>query len=325
MQAHRHSRWPILASCALLALAGCDEVGLQSSLTPQVRPASLRTAPLPEVPSAPRRTAQSYELERYYTQIQNDLLTHGLLRTDGGGPDTPYSADDLTRNFEKIVFFDEFSSSAGLSGASRNQQVNLSRWNSPVRIAAEFGATVPQDRRTRDAAAAKNYAQRLARITGHPISTVDREPNFHVLITGKDDSAFLRTRLRQIVPHMSETELDLFSDLPRSYYCLVIGISDAKAPNVYTNAIALIRAEHPDLVRLSCIHEEIAQGLGLPNDSPSARPSIFNDDDEFALLTSHDELLLKMLYDQRLTPGMSADEARPTIHIIARELMGQTL
>ena len=89
--------------------------------------------------------------------------------------------------------------------------------------------------------------------------------------------------------------------------------------------MALIRAEHPDLVRRTCIHEEIAQGLGLPNDSPTARPSIFNDDDEFALLTSHDELLLKMLYDPRLKAGMTADEARPVARIIARELMGQTL
>ncbi len=89
--------------------------------------------------------------------------------------------------------------------------------------------------------------------------------------------------------------------------------------------MALIRSEHPDLFRLSCIHEEIAQGLGIPNDSPRARPSIFNDDDEFALLTRHDELLLQMLYDPRLTPGMTAEEARPIARIIARELMGEDL
>ena len=120
-------------------------------------------------------------------------------------------------------------------------------------------------------------------------------------------------------------ELDLFTNLPRSYYCLVVAVSGSHNPNDYTRAVALIRAEHPDLVRLSCIHEELAQGLGLSNDSPSARPSIFNDDDEFALLTSHDELLLKMLYDPRLKQGMTADEARPITGMIARELMGQEL
>ena len=96
-------------------------------------------------------------------------------------------------------------------------------------------------------------------------------------------------------------------------------------PAAYRGAIAVIRAEQPDLMRLSCIHEEIAQGLGLANDSPYARPSIFNDDDEFALLTSHDEMLLAMLYDPRLEIGMRIDEARPTLRILAREATGEDL
>ncbi len=78
----------------------------------------------------------------------------------------------------------------------------------------------------------------------------------------------------------------------------------------------------PDLFRLSCIHEEIAQGLGLANDSPLARPSIFNDDEEFGLLTQHDERLLAMLFDARLRPGMTAEEAEPVLTQIASELMG---
>jgi hypothetical protein len=316
-----HKRWPLLAGCAALALAGCEEIGMTSSPAPQARPASLRVPPPEPVP----RSAESVDLERYYTKVQNDLLTRGLLRTDGGGPDTPYSADDLARNFETLAFFDEYTSGAGLNGTTRDRRVLLSRWGGPVRIGTEFGASVPRDRRETDSAAIKGYADRLARITGHPIATVERGANFHVFVTGEDDSDFLRRRLQQVVPNIGQTELDLFTNLPRSYYCLVIAISGSASPNTYTTAVALIRAEHPDLVRLSCVHEEIAQGLGLPNDSASARPSIFNDDDEFALLTSHDELLLKMLYDPRLTPGMSADEARPLIRIIAYELTGQQL
>ena len=75
-------------------------------------------------------------------------------------------------------------------------------------------------------------------------------------------------------------------------------------------------------MRLACIHEEMAQGLGLANDSPRARPSIFNDDEEFALLTTHDEMLLRMLYDDRLRSGMGAAEAAPIARQIARELLG---
>jgi hypothetical protein len=74
-------------------------------------------------------------------------------------------------------------------------------------------------------------------------------------------------------------------------------------------------------MRRACLHEEIAQGLGLINDSPQARPSIFNDNSEFALLTRQDELLLRLLYDPRLKPGMSLAEAKPIIETIAAELV----
>ncbi|MEL7179999.1 MAG: DUF2927 domain-containing protein, partial [Pseudomonadota bacterium] len=54
---------------------------------------------------------------------------------------------------------------------------------------------------------------------------------------------------------------------------------------------------------------------------PGARPSIFNDDDEFALLTTHDELLLRMLYDARLQTGMDPAIAAPIARQIAREYL----
>ena len=65
------------------------------------------------------------------------------------------------------------------------------------------------------------------------------------------------------------------------------------------------------MMQRACIEEELAQGLGLANDSPYARPSIFNDDDEFATLTSMDAVMLQILYNPRLLPGMTLDQARP--------------
>ena len=89
--------------------------------------------------------------------------------------------------------------------------------------------------------------------------------------------------------------------------------------------MAVIPAEHPALMLQACLHEEIAQALGLPNDSNLARPSIFNDDQEFALLTRMDELMLKILYSPELHPGMTADEARPVVEVLATRLLdGQT-
>jgi len=306
-----------LLLCAAQMLTACDDFETSPAVAPQTRPQTLAT-PAP-------RSAQSEALARYYVALQNDLLTRGLLRTDGGGPDTGFRPDDLARNFENIAFFDEYSRGSATPLDRPGTSGHLSRWSNPVRISSEFGPSVPQAQRDKDQASISGYAARLARVTGHPISSVNGNGNFHVFVAGEDDRDFVQMRLKQLVPNISQAELNLFANLPRSYYCLVVSVSDARAPHIYSRAVALIRAEHPDLVRLSCIHEEIAQGLGLPNDSPRARPSIFNDDDEFALLTTHDELLLKMLYDPRLKPGMSADQARPVVRIIAYELMGHAL
>jgi hypothetical protein len=118
----------------------------------------------------------------------------------------------------------------------------------------------------------------------------------------EDDRRRLGPRLRALIPGISEASLATIVDMPRSTYCLVVAW-DPDDDGGYETAVAVIRSEHPDLLRLSCIHEEMAQGMGLSNDSPDARPSIFNDDEEFALLTPHDEMLLRILYDPRLRPG----------------------
>lgn len=284
-------------------------------------------APSPEVappPSETTRSLRSEQLTRYYARLQADLVAQGLLRTDGGGPDTPYTADVLARNFERIAFFDEYDQGAGLAPSTERTSGKLRRWDSPVRMDVSFGASVPQSRRSEDLASVRNYIGRLARVTGHPVDYADAG-NFHILFMGEDDKVEMERVLREKVPNISDRTVQVITTLPRSIHCLVVAFAGNDKPHSYTRAVAVIRAEHPDLIRLSCVHEELAQGLGLANDSPQARPSIFNDDDEFALLTSHDEKLLSMLYDPRLSAGLDAEEARPILRILAREQMGQPL
>ncbi len=312
-----------LSLTGALALAGCDLLAAKPPATPpRARPAGLIKPPAPPPVQAPSDESQA--LARYYGRVQADLLTQGLLRVDGGGPDTPYRADDLVANFERIAFFDEYEREGGLTAAS-GKAGHLRRWESPVRMNVEFGATVSAAQRKRDKAYVQRFGARLSRITGHPISFNAQNPNFHVFFLGEDDRAAALPRIREIVPNISPASMNVLRDIPRSIHCLVIAFSAPNRPNEYGQAIALVRNEHPDLLRNACIHEELAQGLGLANDSPYARPSIFNDDDEFALLTTHDEMLLKILYDPRLSAGISADKARPVVRILARELTGGPL
>ncbi|WP_420584611.1 DUF2927 domain-containing protein [Ruegeria sp.] len=304
---------------ALLALANCDET-LTSSVVPQPRPAASAPEPNAYVPPS----AASQDLARFYQRVERDLVTRGLLRTDGGGPDTPYDASDLERNFETIAFYSEYPDHA-VTATAYTTEGQLSRWSGPVRVQAEFAPTVPPEMRAQDTAQVEAFTARLARLTDHPISVVSRKANFHVFFAGKDDSAYVVSRMKQLIPGIDQPVLDLIANPRANIDCFVIASPTNLSPHRFVRAVVLIRAELPDLMRRSCIHEEMAQGLGLSNDSPAARPSIFNDDDEFALLTSHDEKLLTMLYDPRLEPGVTVENARPVVRIIARELMGQPL
>ncbi|PZX17774.1 Protein of unknown function (DUF2927) [Palleronia aestuarii] len=313
-------RFPLAAVfVAALFLAGCESPGpVDPSPRPAARPAP--PAASPDAPDPPQRSESSRLLSTYYARVQNDLLSQGLLRRDGGGVDTPFDADRLARTFVRVALFEEYATDTGRLVA-RETESRLHRWEQPVRIDTMFGASVPAGQRLRDRANVERLANRLESATGHPVSTVPSNGNFTVFIVDEDERRALGPELRRLVPGISEIALNSILALPKSSYCVVFAL-DPSDSGRYTRAISIIRAEHPDLLRLSCIHEEIAQGLGLPNDTPTARPSIFNDDEEFALLTRHDELLLKMLYDPRLRPGMRPDEAAPIARRIAEELVG---
>ncbi len=278
-------------------------------------------APVPR-PETPSRSQASYKAEAYYTRVQRSLLTNGLLRTDGGGPDVPFNARTLTRNFQRIAFYQEYAERSGRLVARENVSV-LHRWNGPVRYRVVFGETVERDKTEKDLREISRYTARLARLTGLGFSRAQSQSraNMHVFIVNEDERRRLGPTLRAIVPGISPATVTTATNMDRDTYCLAFAMTPSGSAT-YAQAIIIIRAEHPDLLRRSCIHEELAQAMGLPNDSPTARPSIFNDDGEFGLLTAHDEMLLRILYDPRLAPGMTETEARPIVETIAAELMG---
>tara|TARA_R110002012_G_scaffold90153_4_gene220517 strand:+ start:2591 stop:3517 length:927 start_codon:yes stop_codon:yes gene_type:complete len=305
----------MMAGAALALLTACAAPPVAPTLKPIARP-TLAAMPPPVV--AKPTSEASAKLRSYFNQIQQAQLNSGLLRRDGGGPDTPFTADMLVRNFEKIAFYNEYN--ANLTG--HGDKTLMRRWESPVRMAIVFGDSVPPSEQQADAATIRTYAARLAGITSHPITVGGSAPNFMVIVAGEDDRDTALQEAARRIPGVTPASLAALRDLRRDTYCIVAAYAGGADPSVYTAAVAVIRAENPSLMRLSCIHEELAQGLGLANDSPIARPSIFNDDDEFALLTRHDEKLLQMLYDPRLQAGMSAEQAAPITRIIARELTG---
>ncbi len=300
-----------------VGLAGCAELfPPEPAPEPPEPPRPVEPAPAP-APVPPSQASR--DLAVYYQRLQNDLLTQGLLRGDGGGSDTPFTDTQLARNFVRIALFNEYRDDSDFSSPQATVS-KLRRWEKPIRMSVEFGPSATRAQMATDRASVGAYAARLSRITGLQITQTDRNPNYHVLFLNEDDRRGYIDRLRALIPGISERTLRAIIDLPRDQLCVVVG-TFAPGGASYRNAVAIVRAEHPNLMRAACIHEELAQGLGLANDSPQARPSIFNDDEEFGLLTTHDELLLRMLYDRRLQTGMPPSQAAPIARQIAREIL----
>lgn len=297
-----------------LALSGCT--GMQAPEVKPTRPPAVRPA-TPE----PRLSEESAALKAYYKRVESSRLAKGLLRKDNGGTDTPYTDTNLIRNFTTIALQDEYVRNGGLQPASSGLD-KIKKWATPVRIGVEFDDYADADMRRRDRKALQTYIARLADVTGHQISLVESNPNFLVLIAGEDSREASLAKAQELIPNLSLANRSFFLSLPKDFNCFVLVAGNANSPHRLNRAVALIRAENTDLQREACIHEELAQGLGLTNDSPRARPSIFNDDDEFAFLTTHDEELLRILYNPDIKPGMDAETARPIVRRIVAERYG---
>jgi len=306
---------PSIFSRSRIALAATLGVGMLLAACTQ-GPDSKTTAPSsPEV-----RSRASLQLQQYYANMQTRLQSQGLMRTDRGGPDAPFTAAILVKNFERVALYDEYAVQGGRFVA-RKIPSRLRRWTTPIRIGIVFGDLVPEKQRATDRTNVATYAAKLARLTRTDISISDKNPNVSVLFMYRNEMRRAGPLLHRRVPNLSNDIVDEIINIPRNTLCVTYAFSNAAGGSAYTAAIVLIKAEHTDLMRLSCIHEEMGHAMGLANDSPNVRPSIFNDDEEFALLTRQDELMLKMLYDPRLRLGMTAQAARPLLPIIARDVM----
>lgn len=326
----------------LLALAGCQAPEQAPPPVPDVRPVARPAVPdssqedLRKARASRNRAANAAAAEAlvqasavstaqrdFYARAERALRDQGRLRRDRVPPDAPIDADTLTRNFVAVALRDEYAQ-GGLQAGTQGAAAPLRRWQDPVRLQIEFGASADVATRRAYRVEVGQFTARLAAATGHSVSQTDSGGNFIVMVLSDDERRAIGPRLAQLVPGIPAQDIAVMQDLDADNFCTVFAYSRGAAP-IYSNAVALIRAELPPLLQSSCIHEELAQGMGLANDSPDARPSIFNDDEEFALLTRHDELLLQILYDPRLRPGMSATEAEPIVRRIATEVLGQDL
>ena len=254
----------------------------------------------------------SRQLKQRYDHLATGLIAQGLLRTDGGSKSPRTTPEALIELFNSLAFYDEYEPSSGFQPAQATPTA-LSKWQRPVKINLHFGPSLNPETRVTDTKFLSDYAAQLSNITRHPIELTTELGNFHVVVVDEVHRMNMVQNLRKKDVLVPPNIQQIIQQMPADIHCMVLTLSARHSHHIHEQALAMIRAEHPPVLKKACFHEEIAQGLGLHNDNPAAHPSIFNDDDEFAFLTEQDALLLRILYDPRLPAGIELHEAQPIL------------
>ncbi len=275
----------------------------------------------------------------------------GRMRDDPAPADAPFDNATLARNFRTIAFEverDPFGTGAAPQAVGGSQL--LRRWQGPV-LWAVYASPAEQARLR---PLVHGFSHRLAELTGLAIRPAGREAgtgpqpragpgsgpragpvaqpaNLQIWVVPDRIGGFIDS-LPGEAPDTGEPAGRVrarIAEFIRTWYgataspCAAQFFNvDRPAPEAGTilGALVLIRAGLPEPLLRSCIEEELTQAMGLPNDDAGVRPSIFNDEKEFGVLTAHDELLLRVLYDPRLAPGMPPEAAMPVVRQIIAEL-----
>ena len=210
------------------------------------------------------------------------------------------SDEEIVRSFDLIV----------LNTEHREMTVKMVRkWVAPIRIYLDV--------RVADAAYYRRLTQgivdQLAAASGHDIRIVDDRAAANVVSTFDRMDGLLGAVealypgdawIREIVNTNLCTGRFFSNDRGEIFR------ADIFIPTDRASSVGMLPA---------CVIEETTQILGLPNDSDQVLFSIFNDNSGFMDLTTQDLMLIRLLYDPRLEPGMGRTEALATVRRIVPE------
>lgn len=230
------------------------------------------------------------------------LLATWAQPVAGAGTAKWKSVDYVVDSFVNIAL--------GSEHGERRRQTR--KWAVPIRYALVHNTG---DEALHEHLVATQFAH-LAALTGLSIAPAEdpAKANFRIVLSSEPR---LREDFRRHLGWDSAPEREKFY---RETVCVAHFAS--RRNGRITRAVAVIpvdRARSRGKL-LSCFVEELTQVLGLPNDSDKVFPSVFNDHSIDDYLSGLDVVLLRILYDPRVLPGMDEAEVRPLARRIAEEM-----
>jgi hypothetical protein len=210
-----------------------------------------------------------------------------------------FSDAELIDGFVKTVFGAEYGS--GTPGS----ELRLKKFTGPVRIhivvlpSAQLPDPLARQRKKEAEAVIRLLAQR---IKGIQIRTVPHLAQANLLLMITDSVNYQqvgREMLGERADFMGKTTCASVAQWKKNY--------------AMDRGLAMVIGDKGSRTLLSCVAEEIAQLMGPVNDSADLAYSTFNDSNDFDGFPLFDQFILNMIYDRRIRPGMSAEEARAVL------------
>lgn len=218
------------------------------------------------------------------------------------------SDEEYVRNFRTVAFYREFD-------PEQIEQV-LTRWEGPLRVA------VVGDVNDRYLAYVRLHLADLAALSSLDVALSARaDANVLVILSPEPFERALDTYRPDYRPFFaSDRSMEAVTARMKQEATCFARIVPGENDEVIVGAVALIPTDQGRFVTRACIIEELTQAMGLFNDSDAIRPSIFNDSSPNMMLSDHDRILLRTLYDPRLQPGMTWSQAEPIVRTVIAEL-----
>ncbi len=224
------------------------------------------------------------------------LLLAGLMSpAPAKAANTTYSMQELMDGFEKTVFGLEYR-----SWSWRPYQVK--KFTGPVLFYVHNLSS--RDRRN----TVKRFIREIGKRVGGLTTSVTNDKdaaNFEVYVVD-------RGQYEPVVKN------DIYKNSRARVpgRCLVRVVSGRKG---IKRSTAVIVSDEGEFLFRRCLVEELLQGLGPMNDNDDLTHSVFNDSSHHSRFTVFDQLILNMLYDPRIQPGMSKEQARKFLPFVARD------
>ena len=243
------------------------------------------------------------------------VVAYGLVFASPASAETPLTNDEIITNFNTVAFGNEY---------TRVQYQNIRKWSEPL-----LGAIVGKPSDEFDDMVIAFFDELIA-ATGHPISLVysprmQREKRVEIpqgQKAPKTNLYLIYDTLDGIGEFIRKHRIpqgDLVTSTLRQGKAHCMATLNKRGHEIVSAFIYFPSHHSTQYIRI-CIVEELTQIMGLPNDSDTIRQSIFQDRGKHNELTPQDRLLLRLLYDPRVTPGMERVAALRTIYAILNQI-----